>query len=46
MAMRPEEPVLLWGQRPVWRMDIYLLLSDLGPVSLRETIDKVLLIII
>lgn len=39
MAMRPGEPVLLWGQHPVWRMHIYLHLPDLGLISLRETIE-------
>lgn len=39
MAMRPGEPVLVWGERPVWRMGIYLHLSDLGPIALRESID-------
>jgi len=39
MAMRPGEPVLLWGSRPVWRMRINLHLPDLGPISLQQTLD-------
>lgn len=33
MEFQPGEPVLLWGERPVWRMPVHLHLPGLGQVT-------------
>lgn len=39
MAFRPGDPTLLWGERPVWRMPIYLHLRGYGQVTILGSID-------
>lgn len=39
MAFRPDNPVLVWGEQPVWRMFIYLHLRGFGPTATLGTID-------
>jgi hypothetical protein len=39
MAFRPGDPTLIWGERPVWRMSIYLHLRGYGPITLLGSID-------
>jgi hypothetical protein len=39
LPFRPGEPTLHWGERPVWRMPIYLYLRGYGQVGMFGTID-------
>jgi hypothetical protein len=39
MAFRPGKPVLVWGERPLWRMEIYLHLRAYGQVASLGHID-------
>lgn len=39
LLFRPGEPTLLWGERPIWRMPIYLYLCGHGEVGMFGTID-------
>ena len=39
MAIVADDPILVWGERPVWRMTTSLLLADWGRVAQLGTID-------
>ncbi len=39
MAIVADEPVLIWGERPIWRMTTSLLLSEWGRVAQVGAID-------
>ena len=39
LPFRPGEPTLIWGDRPIWRMPIYLYLRGYGQVGMFGTID-------
>ncbi len=39
MSFRPGEPMLVWGERPLWRMDICLHLRDYGQIATLGCID-------
>lgn len=39
MAIVADEPILVWGERPVWRMTTSLLLTEWGRVAQVGTID-------
>jgi hypothetical protein len=39
MAIVADEPVLIWGERPLWRMTTSLLLSEWGRVAQVGAID-------
>ncbi|MEZ4860170.1 MAG: hypothetical protein R3C14_02630 [Caldilineaceae bacterium] len=39
LAMEAGDPALVWGQRPVWRMPIYLTLHGWGQVAKLGEID-------
>jgi hypothetical protein len=39
MAMRPGDPALVWSERPVWRIPIYLFLRGYGQVAALGEID-------
>ncbi len=39
MSFRPGQPVLVWGERPLWRMMIYLHLRKYGQVATLGEID-------
>ena len=39
LVFRPGDPMLIWGQRRVWRMPVYLHLRGFGPVAVLGTID-------
>jgi len=39
LAMEAGDPVLVWGQKPVWRMAVYLTLRGWGQVAKLGEID-------
>ena len=39
MALVADEPILVWGERPVWRMTTCLLLADWGRVAQVGAVD-------
>ncbi len=39
MALRPGEPVLVWGKRPVWHMPVWLHLRGFGQVAAVGSLD-------
>lgn len=39
LAMEASDPVLVWGQKPVWRMAVYLTLRGWGQVAKLGEID-------
>jgi hypothetical protein len=39
LAFRPGDPILIWGQRRVWRMPVHLHLRGFGSVAVLGTID-------
>ena len=39
LAMEAGEPVLVWGQRPVWRMPVHLTLCSWGQIAKLGEID-------
>jgi len=39
MEFQPGEPMLIWGERPVWRMPVHLHLPSLGQVTTLGFID-------
>lgn len=39
MSFRPGDPILVWGEQPLWRMDIYLHLRYYGQIAELGCID-------
>jgi hypothetical protein len=39
MALRPDEPVMFGGDRPIWRMSLWLRLRALEPIAMPGLLD-------
>lgn len=39
MEFQPGDPILLWGERPIWRLPIQLHLPELGPLATVGTVE-------